>query len=144
LPRGLPEAGDRGLDRTHTHGRIYWGGCLYWFLADIEIRKRTDGRKSLDDAIRAILDDGGDGSADWPIDRVIATGDRATGTTVLKELHDRMGDKPDKPDLDALWRDLGVVYRQGKVTFDDKAPLAAIREAMTKRTPEPATQPADR
>ena len=25
LPQGLPEAGDEGLDRTHTWGRTYWG-----------------------------------------------------------------------------------------------------------------------
>jgi hypothetical protein len=24
LPQGLPQAGDRGLDRTHTWGRTYW------------------------------------------------------------------------------------------------------------------------
>lgn len=142
LPRGLPPAGDRGLDRTRDHGRIYWGGCLYWFLADVEIRKKTDGRKSLDDAIRAILDAGGDGSADWEIDRVISVGDRATGTAVLREMYDRMGGKPDRPDLDALWRDLGVVYRRGRVTLDDKAPLATVRAAMTARPPEPATRPA--
>ena len=113
MPRGLPKAGDRGLDNTPTHGRIYWGGCLFWLTADIDIRKRTEGRKSLDDAIRAILDAGGDGSADWPVERVISVGDEATGTTVLKDLHERMGPQAEQTDLDALWRDLGVVYRRG-------------------------------
>ena len=26
MPQGLPQKGDRGLDRTHTWGRTYWGG----------------------------------------------------------------------------------------------------------------------
>ena len=131
MPKGLPEEGDRGLDNTPTWGRTYWGGCLYWLLADVEIRRRTGNRKSLDDAIRAILDAGGDGSADWPVEKVIETGDRATGTTVLKDLHDRLGPKPEKTDLPALWKQLGV-SRQGKhVTFDDKAPLGEIRRSMT-------------
>jgi len=47
--------GDQGLDRTHTWGRTYWGGALFCFLADVEIRKRTANRRSLDDALRAIL-----------------------------------------------------------------------------------------
>ena len=46
LPHGLPEAGDKGLDYTHTWGRTYWGGALFWLLADIEIHKRSNGRRS--------------------------------------------------------------------------------------------------
>jgi len=137
MPRGLPKDGDRGLDNTPTHGRIYWGGCLFWLTADIEIRRRTEGKKSLDDAIRAILEAGGNGSADWPVERVIAVGDEAKGTTVLKEVHERMGPQPEQTDLDKFWRDLGVIYRRGSVEFDDKAPLASVRRAI-------ATPPASR
>jgi len=56
LPNGLPEAGDRGLDLTPTWSRTYWGGALYWLLADVAIRERTgnrvvrDGRVFFDDA----------------------------------------------------------------------------------------------
>jgi hypothetical protein len=28
MPQGLPEAGDQGLDHTHTWGRTYWGGAF--------------------------------------------------------------------------------------------------------------------
>jgi hypothetical protein len=34
LPKGLPQAGDNGLDYTHTWGRTYWGGALFCTLAD--------------------------------------------------------------------------------------------------------------
>src|SRR6266849_6573512 len=44
LPQGLPVQGDEGLDRTHTWGRTYWGGALFWLLADVEIRERTGNR----------------------------------------------------------------------------------------------------
>ena len=54
LPKGLPQAGDQGLDHTHTWGRTYWGGALL-YLADIEIRQRTNNRYGLQDALRAIL-----------------------------------------------------------------------------------------
>ena len=136
LPQGLPEPGDRGLDHTHTWGRTYWGGCLYWFLAEVQIRQQTQNRRSLDDALRRILDEGGDGAARWPVTRVLEVGDRATGTTVLHELYDQMADKPDGVDLDALWRQLGVRYREGRVTFEDAAPLAAVRRAITAPRPE--------
>ena len=39
------------------------------------------------------------------------------------------------PDLAALWRDLGVTLQGNGVTFDDGAPLAAIRKAITEARP---------
>jgi hypothetical protein len=30
-----------------------------------------------------------------------------------------------------LWRELGVSVQEGKVVFDDSAPLASIRRAIT-------------
>ena len=53
MPQGLPEAGDQGLDHTHTWGRTYWGGAMFWLLADVQIREKTQNKKSLDDSIRA-------------------------------------------------------------------------------------------
>src|SRR5262249_53969428 len=55
LPQGLPRDGDDGLDRTRSWGATYWGGALFWFLADVQIRERTGNRKSADDVLRAIL-----------------------------------------------------------------------------------------
>lgn len=131
MPQGLPEQGDQGLDRTHTWGRTYWGGCMYWLMADIQIREQTRGKRSLQDALRAIVDAGGDGSEGWKVARVFQVGDRATGTTVLRDLYDQMALKPDRIDLEALWKKLGIVYRDGQVVFDNHAPLAFVREAIT-------------
>jgi predicted metalloprotease with PDZ domain len=131
LPQGLPAAGDRGLDKTHTRERVYWGGNLYWLLADVRIRARTNNQHSVDDAIRAILRAGGDGGAYWPLDRVLATGDKATGTTVLQNLYDELGPKPESVDLDALWHRLGIKYNSVTgVRFDDTAPWATIRGSI--------------
>ena len=55
MPKGLPGPGDKGLDRTHTWGRTYWGGALFCLLADVEIRKKTANRLGLRDAMRAVL-----------------------------------------------------------------------------------------
>jgi predicted metalloprotease with PDZ domain len=130
LPNGLPQAGDRGLDRTHTWGRTYWGGALFCFMADLEIRERTQNRRSLDDALRGILNAGGDIAVSWPLDRLLREGDKATGVPVLAELHARMGGKAEDVDLDALWRRLGVRAAGNTVTFDDAAPLAAVRRGI--------------
>ena len=132
LPNGLPEPNDRGLDQTHTWGRTYWGGALFWLLADIEIRERTGNRRGLEDALRAIVAAGGTIEAHWTLERALAEGDRATGVAVLVPLHARMGPEPMPMDLADLWKRLGVVRGAGGVTFDDAAPLAAVRRAITR------------
>jgi hypothetical protein len=131
MPQGLPQAGDQGLDRTQTWGRTYWGGALFWLLADVGIREATHNQKGLRDAMRGILAAGGNITEDWPIERVVETGDKATGTTVLANLYAQMKATAVHTDLDELWRRLGVEVNNGAVTLQDRAPLAEIRKAIT-------------
>lgn len=133
MPQGQPEPGDQGLDRTATWGRTYWGGALFCLQADVEIRKRTDNRRTLLDALRAINEADGNVMHRWPLERALDLGDQATGTTVLKELHERHGTHPVTVDLEALWSALGVRLRGGRLLFDDTAPLASIRHAIPRR-----------
>jgi hypothetical protein len=130
MPRGLPQPGDRGLDHTHTWGRTYWGGAMFCLLADVEIRRRTDNRFGLQDAVRAVTRTSGGLVSDWPIERVLKTGDAAVGTTTLEDLYAQMKDAPVTPDLMALWRRLGVEPDGASVRLRDDAPLAEIRRAI--------------
>jgi hypothetical protein len=132
LPNGLPEAGDKGLDHTQTWGRTYWGGTLFWFLCDIEVRKQTHNKHSADDAMRGVLKAGGDGSKLWPMSDVLEALDRATETHVFSEMYKKWADAPVEVDLPALWRSLGVEKRaDGSMRYDDAAPLAEVRRAIT-------------
>lgn len=131
MPQGLPDEGDRGLDNTHTWGRTYWGGAIYWILAEVEIRKRTSNRKGLQQALRGILKNAGSIQDDSEMEPVLTAGDKATGTTVLTDLYNQMKDQPHPVNLDELWRSLGVSWHDGgHVVYDDKAPLAATRRAI--------------
>jgi hypothetical protein len=135
IHQGLPQPGDQGLDHTHSWGRTYWGGALFCLLADIEIRKHTQNKKGLDDALRGILEAGGNMLHDWPLEEAFAAGDKATGTTVLQTLYDKMKDKPYPVDLQEIWQQLGIVPDGETVRFVDTAPLAAIRDAITYGVP---------
>jgi hypothetical protein len=140
MPQGLPQAGDRGLDNTHSWGRTYWGGALFCLLADVEVRRRTNNGKGLQDALRGILDAGGDIRKDWDLEEALRAGDRAVGINVLQPLYARMKDKPVAVDLPALWSQLGVQSDGSNVRFDDNATLAAIRRAITTVAPSPAEE----
>ncbi len=131
LPNGLPDPGDRGLDNTPTWGRTYWGGALFWLLADVRIRERTGNRRSLDDALRALITQGGTISAHWRLSQALEVGDRAVRLSVLEDLHEEMGSQPLAVDLGALFHRLGAAVRGGELVFDDRAPLASIRASIT-------------
>jgi hypothetical protein len=131
MAQGLPKSGDRGLDFTHTWGRTYWGGALFCLLADIEIRKRTGNRLGLENAMRGILKSGGSIEVEWPLARALRVADQAVGVPVLEELYNQMRATPVSPDLPKLWKDLGVSRQDGTIVFDDSAPLAPIRRAIT-------------
>lgn len=133
LPNGQPESGDAGLEQTHTWGRTYWGGTIFWFLVDLEIREQTHGRKSIDDVVKTILAAGGDGSEEWPMQRVLEMGDQASGTHVMHDVYDLLAEKPRRVEFDRWWRRLGIRYANGEVTVDDAAPLAWMRKAITAR-----------
>jgi len=131
MPKGEPQSGDQGLDQTPTWGRTYWGGAIFCLLADVRIRERTRNQKGLEDALRGINRGGGNITEDWDIGKALALGDKATGTTVLRDLYNEMRDKPAPIDLDQIWKKLGIAMKDGAVTFDDKAPEANIRKAIT-------------
>jgi predicted metalloprotease with PDZ domain len=134
LPRGLEAIQSRGLDSASSWAASYWGGALFCFLADVEIRKRTGNRKSLDDALRGILRAGGSVTVSWPIEKALAEGDRATGVPVLAELSAAMRQGPVRVDLADFWKKLGVSSAGGRIVYDDAAPLAPIRKGITTGT----------
>jgi hypothetical protein len=140
LPQGQPRRGDRGLDGTPTWGRTYWGGAMFFLLADVELRRRTGNRTGLQQVLQSTVAEGGNITQQWTIDRFNAVGARATGTDVLGELYECMKDTPRNVDLIALWRDLGVKLVGRNVQYDDAAQLAHIRGAITARLASPVRE----
>src|SRR6201987_4550749 len=93
---------------THTWGRTYWGGALFCLMADVEIRKQTGNKRGLEDAMRGILKSGGSIEVEWPLERALQVGDQAAGLSVLEDLYNKMRATPMAPDLNQLWKELGV------------------------------------
>jgi hypothetical protein len=130
LPYGLPRPGDQGLDHTPTWGRTYWGGAMFCLLADVQIRRETHNRYGLRDALRAIVDAGGNMETTWSLTRALEVGDTAVGVPVLTQLYGEMKAAPVEPDLRQLWGKLGVKIEGKTITFDDSAPWASVRRAI--------------
>ncbi len=137
MPRGLRQDGARpGLEDRDDIDSTYWGGALFAFLADVRTRAATHGARSLDDAMRAVLAREGDATHVARVADFLETGDEATGARELAAAYESWVVRGDNPDLDALWKTLGIgqvaeARATGSlVTLSDAAPLAAVRRAI--------------
>jgi hypothetical protein len=132
MPHGEQQAGDRGLDRTPTWGRTYWGGALFWLLADVEIRRLSQGLRSARDAARAVLDSVGNCTISAPIEDVLKAADHGVGHPVFLRLYERYARANANMGLERLWDKLGVHSGGAGLRYDDHAPLAWVRRAISE------------
>jgi hypothetical protein len=136
MAKGEPGPGDEGLDHTHTWGRTYWGGALFCLVADVSIRRETGNRKGLQDALRAVVAQGGTIDHAWDLPKALAIGDQATGTDVLTRMYAEWKESPVTVDLPKLWEELGARASGDGIELVSTAPLASVREAITRGSSE--------
>jgi hypothetical protein len=129
----MPRAATRGKRPLEGRGdidSIYWGGAFFMLQADVAIRKETGGKKSMDDAMRAIFAKDGDATHVWSVSDVVRVGDEATGTHVLSTLVEAEAVRGEEVDP---VRDLAALGVSEKGISD--VPLGWIREGIAKGLP---------
>lgn len=145
MPRGIEAMTRLGMRRA-GFGAIYWGGAMFALITDIEMRKRTDGQRGIEDCLRAVRRDGGTGDRRWTTEEFIAACDRAIGGSVMAQNAQVYYLDGGPVDLDKLWADLGVVQQGERFVLRGNAPLARIRDAIIWGKPDgqrPAAIPFD-
>lgn len=146
MPLGLPRAGDRGLDRTPTWARTYWGGALFCLSVDFTIRARSSGAHSLRSALRAVVERGGRISRQASIEQVFAMMQPPLAQAVCRQQYSLMKEAPHAVPLSDIWYELGVVQVADGLRLDGSAPRAELRREWfrsfrargEKGAPEPA------
>jgi hypothetical protein len=139
LTRGLrasvPTAASEPLAESERPERIYWGGAAFALSADVEIRRRSSGRRTLDDGLRAVLAAGGNAQSLWTVDDFAQVVDRAVGLDVLERHVVRARGRGSAPwstpeHLEALLRELGVSPYARDPSAAGPAPLWEVRDAI--------------
>ena len=115
----------------------YWGGATFMLLADVGLRRATNGAKGLEDCLAGVLWSGLDGARRATIAEYAAACDRVTGTTVMSGLVERHFNSAEPVDLAALWKDLGISLVAGRIALDDSAPSARWRKLIVPGTHPP-------
>jgi hypothetical protein len=119
--RGLAQAAGR---------ENYWGGAIFMLLADLAIRRDSNGAKGLEDCVAGALWRGLGGAERVAIDAYAQACDVATGTAAMSTLLDRHYYKAEPIELSKLWRELGVALVAGRIVLDDSAPQARWRKMI--------------
>jgi hypothetical protein len=128
MPRGATAFPNSLANATGQQN--YWAGATFMLMADIGIRRSTNGAKGLEDCLGGALWSGLDAPQTVQVTDYAAACDRAAGTKVMSELVDRYYGGARPIDLSALWKDLGVAKVGDRIVLDDSAPSAKWRKLI--------------
>ena len=117
--------------------RVYWAGAAIALRLDVELRRASAGRQSLDSVLAALRECCLARQETWSARALFARFDQLSGTDIARRLYAEYSAAEEFPAVDDLYRELGVVFRNGRVSFDAAAPQAALRAAIMR--PAPAT-----
>ena len=131
-PDGQPRNSTETLANSRRIDRIYWGGASFCLLADMELRKQSNNRFGLQDALAAICKDGANFESELSARQALALGDKALKTNILVSLYDRFANSSAQIDVNSIFKSLGVNKQGSKVIFDDAAPLAGYRKKINR------------
>lgn len=134
--RSSPELSPNQAARSDSRNSLmkrYWSGAALAIMADVELRRRSDGEHSLDDVLRELQHCCLPADETWTGVELFTRLDAFLNEPVFMPLLRRYADAPGFPDVRPLLADLGVAVDDDAIRLIDDAPLAAIRTAMTSR-----------
>ena len=120
-------------DERGTRMKIYWSGAALFLMADVELRRRSQGAVSLDTVLDRFQSCCLPSRRSWTGRELFETFDLLIDDHVFVTLHERYADTQGFPPFRPLLGQLGIVAAGGATRFDDTAELADIRAAITAR-----------
>lgn len=136
MPGGVAVIERTGMQHGGWRG-MYYGGAVLMMLADITLRRASQGRIGVENCFRGAGRELGPSSSRHSLRALVEACDRAVGSPVMAEVVARYGMQAGTLDLEAIWRDLGVAWDGTTLTLDDTAPLAWVRRSMIRGGPDP-------
>ena len=118
-----------------TRMKVYWSGASIALMADVELRRRSNGRESLDSVLGQLQQCCLPSTYAWSGPELFRKLDEFVAEPFLLDLYRQYANANDFPDARPLLEQLGIVVRDGQVDLDDAAALASIRQAITEQAP---------
>jgi len=137
--RGRRRGGDRVLQlesrdmgREHNYHRVYWAGAAIALRTDVELRRASGGRQSLDDVMRLMHRRYGGTRGPHEGVQLLRFADRALGVSTCGAIAEGCLARPAFPEVAPVFRALGIRIQNGRVVLDDSAPMAAERQRIMR------------
>lgn len=123
------EASSRGVGRATM--KIYWSGAVLALIADVELRRRSDGRESLDDVLDRLQACCLPSARVWNGRELFVKLDTLVDEPLFLTLYESHADEQGFPDFMPILDRLGIGIERGTVAFSDDAKFADLRKAIT-------------
>lgn len=118
-----------------TRMKVYWSGAALALMADVELRRRSNGEESLDSVLGEFQKCCLPSADSWSGMEFFEQLDEFLQHPLFVDLYHQYADADDFPDARPLLARLGVAVRNGQLTLDPDAELSDIREAITYQEP---------
>lgn len=120
-------------DERDSRMKVYWSGTALALMADVELRRRSNGKESLDTVLGQFQRCCLPSARTWTGTELFTKFDSFLDEPVFMNLYQQFADTPGFPDTNPLLEQLGIVLDDGKVRLSGGAQLAEIRAALTAR-----------
>ena len=120
----------RDMHRRGAFMRVYWSGAAVALLADVELRERSGGDKTLDLALQRLADCCLPSHRTWTAREVLTRLDALMDTDVFLRLYERHKHARQFPDVAPASAALGILERDGRLQFEAAPAATALRRAI--------------
>lgn len=130
VPYLSPNQAARG-DERNRRMKIYWSGAALALMADVELRKRSNGAESLDAVLSQFQRCCLPSQRAWSGKELFKKFDSFLDEPLFMNLYRRYADAAGFPDVRPLLERLGITVERGEVQLSGEAELVEIRAALT-------------
>jgi len=145
VPRLSPNDAASGDERS-SRMKVYWSGAALALLADVELRRRSNGEQTLDAVLGQFQECCLPSQRTWTGKELFTKFDSFLAEPLFMNLYREHADTVGFPAVEPLLRELGVTRIDDQVRLGNAAELAQIRIEMTGRDasiPQYASPPRD-
>ena len=119
------------MRKERSFMRVYWSGAWYFLKADVELRKRSSGEMTLDDALGQLNQCCRDES--MSVESMVRRLDQLTDEQLFVPLYHQLRASHEIPEFESLYRALGLEIEKGRVQLPAAATGFAAQAASAGR-----------
>ena len=120
------------MHRTHAFKRVYWAGAAFWLTVDVDLRRDSAGKHSLDDVLGRFRDCCLPAYREWTPEEFVARLDALAASDIFGKRYREFAAQKQFPDWRRVFAELGL-DEVGRPLASANPPSAARRDEIMHR-----------